>query len=176
MIIRHGEKPEPGRSHGVEPDGGRDHNSLTVTGWVRAGALVDLFAPTSGDPRSGLRRPDAVYASAAEGDRSKRAIETVTPLAARLGLDVVRRFAHGDEAHLIGEIAERTGATLIAWHHHAIHKLVKHLQPASPTPPRHWPNDRFDMVWTFRRSGTEWVFDQVPQMLLPGDLPDPITT
>ena len=115
-----------------------------------------------------------MYASAAEGDRSKRSIETVAPVAARLGLDVDRRFAKGDEAHLIGEIADRAGTILISWHHHAIHKLVKHLQPSSPTPPRHWPNDRFDVVWTFRRSGTGWVFGQVPQMLLPGDLPDPI--
>jgi hypothetical protein len=82
--------------------------------------------------------------------------------------------SYGDEAHLVREIVERLGATLISWHHPAIHKIVNHLQPARPTPPRHWPHDRFDVVWTFDRSAAGWVFDQVPQMLLPGDLPDPI--
>jgi hypothetical protein len=39
----------------------------------------------------------------------------------------------------------------------------------------HWPGDRFDVVWTFTRNGNGWRFAQVPQMLLPGDLPYPIT-
>jgi hypothetical protein len=45
----------------------------------------------------------------------------------------------------------------------------------SPPRPVHWQGDRFDVVWTFTRNGNGWRFAQVPQMLLPGDLPYPIT-
>ena len=40
--------------------------------------------------------------------------------------------------------------------------------------PQEWPDDRFDVVWTFTRDGTGWRFAQVPQLLLAGDRPDPI--
>ena len=55
MLIRHAEKPRhpSGSPHGVNPDGQEDPHSLTVTGWMRAGSLVELFAPSSGDrPRA----------------------------------------------------------------------------------------------------------------------------
>ena len=74
MLIRHAEKPlHPSSSpHGVNPDGQEDPHSLTVTGWIRAGALVELFAPSRGDPPAELRRPDTIYASAHAGGHSKR--------------------------------------------------------------------------------------------------------
>jgi hypothetical protein len=99
----------------------------------------------------------------------------VIPLAARLGLDVVKRDAAGDEAHLARELSARPGATVVSWHHEAIHKIAEHLGEVSPPPPVHWQGDRFDVVWTFTRNGNGWRFAQVPQMLLPGDLPYPIT-
>jgi hypothetical protein len=112
MLIRHAEKPlHPSRSpHGVDPEGQHDPHSLTVTGWVRAGALVELFAPSRGTPPTELIRPDTVYASAHAGGHSKRSLQTVGPLAARLGLEVVKRYAAGDEAHLAKEISTRPGA------------------------------------------------------------------
>jgi hypothetical protein len=174
MIIRHGEKPRSGRPHGINPDGDHDHNSLTVTGWIRAGALAQLFAPSTGDPPRGLRRPDAIYGSAPESGQSKRAIQTVTPLAARLGLEVIRRYAHGHESALAKELVARTGATVVSWHHETIHRIVKHLGPVTPTPPQEWPDDRFDVVWTFTHSDDGWLFEHVPQLLMPDDLPDAI--
>ena len=174
MIIRHGEKPHSGKPHGINPDGNHDHNSLTVTGWLRAGALVQLFAPTKADPPQGLRRPDAIYGSASEHGHSKRSIQTVTPLADRLGIEVIRRFAHGEETALAKELVARSGATLVSWHHQTIQKIVKHLGVVAPTPPHTWPDDRFDIVWTFLRSGDGWLFRQVPQLLMPDDVTDPI--
>lgn len=176
MLIRHAEKPlHPSSSpHGINPDGREDPHSLTVTGWIRAGALVELFAPTRGDPPSELRRPDTIYASAYAGGHSKRSMQTVTPLAARLGLQVVKRYAAGDESHLTKEVSTRPGATLIAWHHEALHKIPQHLGEVDPLPPDYWPPDRFDVIWTFTRDGDGWRFTQVPQLLLPGDLPYPI--
>jgi hypothetical protein len=39
------------------------------------------------------------------------------------------------------------------------------------------PANRYDVVWVFEQSATlgGWTFSQVPQMLLFGDLPTPIS-
>jgi hypothetical protein len=176
MLIRHAEKPlHPADSpHGVNPDGLQDPHSLTVTGWIRSGALVELFAPSWGDPPTTIRRPDTIYGSAHAGGHSKRSVQTVGPLAARLGLEVIKRYAAGDEIQLAKEIADRPGTTLVAWHHQDICKIAHHLGDVYPAPPGRWPHDRFDVIWTFVREGARWRFDQIPQLLLPGDLPYPI--
>jgi broad specificity phosphatase PhoE len=176
MLIRHAEKPlhPSGSPHGINSAGQQDPHSLTVTGWVRAGALVGLFAPSRGDPPAGLRRPNTIYASAYAGGHSRRSMQTVAPLAARLGLEVVKRYAAGDEAHLTKEISTRPGATLIAWHHEALHEIGHRLGDVHPLPPDYWPPDRFDVVWTFTPDGDGWRFAQIPQRLLPGDLSYPI--
>lgn len=175
MIIRHAEKPRHGDGpHGITPDGETDKHSLTVDGWVRAGALVGLFAPSRGKPAAGLSRPDTVYGAGFGRGQSKRSVQTVTPLAARLGLDVINRYAEGDEARLAKELTARPGATVVSWHHEAIPEFADHLGEVAPLPPRHWPGDRFDVVWVFTYNGGGWRFAQVPQLLLPGDLPYPI--
>ena len=176
MLIRHAEKPlhASGSPHGVNPEGQQDPHSLTVTGWIRAGALVELFAPSRGAPPPDLRRPDTIYGSAHAGGQSKRSIQTVSPLAARLGLQVITRYAPGDEQRLAREIRTRPGATLVAWHHETIHEIAHQLGPVDPAPPGHWPHDRFDMIWTFTADRHGWRFAQIPQLLLPGDLAYPI--
>jgi len=177
MIIRHGEKPihHVGSAQGILPDGKADAHSLTVYGWVRAGALIELFAPSWGEPPAGLRRPDAIYAASFTGGRSKRALETVLPLAARLGVQVVDRFGHGHEKRLATHLKAHPGVSVVSWHHEGIGKIVEHLGDVSPAPPAVWPEDRYDMVWVFTRVGPGWRFDQVPQLLVPGDRPYPIT-
>ena len=86
MIIRHAEKPHPtGSPYGVTPYGQQDPHSLSVTGWIRAGALVQLFVPARGEPLAGLRRPDT-YRLRAHGGHSKRSIQRSHPLAAQPGL------------------------------------------------------------------------------------------
>jgi len=175
ILIRHAEKPlSSGGPQGVGPEGELDPHSLTVSGWIRAGALVELLAPSRGEVPTELRRPDTIYACAHARGQSKRSAQTVAPLAARLGLEVVKRYAAGDEVHLCREIRTRPGVTLIAWHHEALHKIAEHLGEVNPTPPRHWPHDRFDVIWTFTPDRNGWRFTQIPQLLLPGDLPYPI--
>jgi hypothetical protein len=175
MLIRHAEKPLPtGHAFGTSPEGRTDKRSLTVDGWLRAGALVELFAPARGAPPAGLRRPDAVYAAAGRNGRSRRSVETVEPLARQLGVPVVDRYAPGEERELVGELVDRPGATLVSWHHKSLHRVVDSLGDITPTPPRSWPRDRYDMVWVFVRDGARWRFTQVPQLLLPGDRPVPI--
>jgi broad specificity phosphatase PhoE len=173
MIVRHAEKPtKANRQLGVRPDGDHDGHSLSVRGWTRAGALVGLFVPQHGEPKAGLRRPDAIYASGHADDGSRRPVQTVTPLAERLGQHIHRRRGLGDEEVLAAKLAVHDGATLVAWHHEAIPDIARSLRAVDF--PHEWPDDRFDVVWTFTRDGTGWRFAQVPQLLLAGDRPDPI--
>lgn len=172
MIVRHAEKPTAANDHhGVRPDGEHDKHSLTVRGWMRAGALVGLFAPQHGEPGRGLAVPDAIYAAGHTGDGSRRSVQTVTPLAEWLGLPVHDRWEAGAEADLATALADRRDTVLVAWHHEAIPEIVSAL--GSIAVPE-WPDTRFDVVWTFTRVGTDWRFAQVPQLLLAGDLPEPI--
>ena len=66
------------------------------------------------------------------------------------------------------------GPVLISWHHSHIPPLVRHIAGDEVTYPRHWPDDRFDLVWTLDQSeGGPWTFAQVPQCLFAQDRPDP---
>ncbi|MEA2409523.1 MAG: hypothetical protein QOC77_84 [Thermoleophilaceae bacterium] len=67
FIIRHGEKPPPG--HGVDAGGKQDEHSLVPLGWQRAGALATLFAGKRAASR-------------------ERTHQTITPLAALLGVEI----------------------------------------------------------------------------------------
>jgi len=172
MIVRHAEKPIPTEVFGVRPNGDHDRHSLSVRGWTRAGALVGLFAPQHGEPKAGLRRPDAIYASGHADHGSRRPVQTVTPLAERLGQHIHHGCGLGDEAALAAKLAVHDGVALVAWHHEAIPAIARSLGAVDI--PQRWPDDRFDVVWTFTRDGSGWRFAQVPQLLLAGDRAEPI--
>ena len=175
MIVRHAEKPpERGRPLGIDANGDNDKHSLVVTGWVRAGALVELFASARNPPTAGLLKPDALYASLGGDSKSQRPMQTLLPLAARLGQNINTRYGKGSEADVAAELAARSGTTLVAWEHEAIPAIVAGLGKVDPTPPGKWPDERFDMVWVFSATGSGWRFQQVPQLLLAGDSPNPI--
>ncbi|SFW86373.1 hypothetical protein [Amycolatopsis australiensis] len=175
MIIRHAEKPAgSGTPQGIDVDGNADPHSLTVAGWTRAGALVELFAPGAGSVRAGLGRPTAIYAAGGTGGEGRRPRETVSPLAARLGLPVTTTFAKGGETALAAEAARRSGVTLISWQHEEIPALTEAFGTVNPAPPHKWPDNRFDIVWILAPAGAGWSFTQVPQLLLAGDSADPI--
>lgn len=175
MIIRHAEKPAgSGAPRGIDADGNADPHSLTIGGWTRAGALVELFAPGAGNVRPGLARPTAIYAAGGTGGEGQRPRETVSPLAARLGLPVTTTFAKGGEAALAAEVARRGGVTLISWQHEEIPALATAVGTVDPAPPKSWPDNRFDVVWVLAPTGAGWSFTQVPQLLLAGDSADPI--
>jgi broad specificity phosphatase PhoE len=193
MIIRHGEKPlvKGQVPFGLTTDGQEDWDSLTVRGWQRAGALAGLFKPSRGplqDPN--LAVPDLIYASNPvttgsgladsngdddEGSKSKRPLQTITPLAAKLAIPPTRNFAKGDEKLLAEDILTQSGTVLVSWQHQKIHKIVEHLTRVGGIRkpiPQVWPPDRFDIVWVFTpasSSAEPWDFVQVPQRLLDGD-------
>lgn len=176
MIIRHAEKPpDSGTPQGVDPDGSTDKHALTVTGWTRAGALVELFAPARGTPVQGLHTPDALYASLGGDSNSVRTGQTITPLAARISQTINTTYSKGQEAALAAELITKTGMTLVSWQHEAIPDIVRNLGSITPTAPTTWPDERFDMVWVFTAKGNNtWQFTQVPQLLLAGDSATPI--
>jgi hypothetical protein len=78
---------------------------------------------------------------------------------------------------------------LIGWQHGEIPTILTTIvkvtgltvnpTPPSTWPPPKWPGTRFDLVWVFdlvtSAQGPSWTFTQVPQLLLAGDLPTPIT-
>ena len=182
LIIRHAEKPEeswPGP--GLTLDGSVDKKSLVIRGWERAGSWSALFgAGLAGDD---FPRPAAIYAAdpnATAGDEpSQRPFETIAPLAARLGLAPVVRYAIGQEAELVAEIAGLTGVVLICWEHKAIARtMLPAIAAGQPLRgvPKKWDGARFDVVLRFDRSaaGVPWSFRQVFPRLLSGDSDTPM--
>jgi hypothetical protein len=208
MVLRHAEKP--GTYDGTQYDGvnltgdiaganGSKH--LIVPGWQRAGALVTLFAPPWG-PRPGLDTPAYLFASNPESNGadaddagpSQRPYETLTAVAAKLGLttDTHDKKNHYDK--MVTRALARDGAVLIAWQHEDIALLTKSGQPGisqsiltqTQTPagkfniPQTWPSGpqgaRYDLIFVFDRpagQGPIETFSLFAQMLLAGDAPAP---
>ena len=137
-----------------------------------------------------LEIPQVIFASGAtksleaaedagsDGSDSLRPIETVTPLAAKLGLSLDTSWSLGGESKLVADAVGQTGVVLICWQHQAIPKIANLLcQTPDPVPkhwpvPQKWPGDRFDVVWIFdppAAADGPWSFSQAPQNLLSGD-------
>lgn len=174
LVIRHAEKPEHHGAAGVDANGQPDAKSLTPQGWQRAGALVQFFAPgDDGEPLTPLARPThllAAYADPATDDDSKRPRQTIEPLAAHLGSTIDDSFRKDELQKLVETATGVDGTVLIAWEHKRIPPMAR-LLVAQGEPVPDWPDDRFDMVWVFDRSGSAWRLTQVPQILLAGDRP-----
>jgi broad specificity phosphatase PhoE len=169
MIIRHGEKPV-GSEPGYDAQGNENPAALTKTGWERANRLPDLFDPAAGDPRPGLARPAAIYAANANDEgEGLRTRETVTPLADRLGIPVNTDFGKAEEKDLVNLVTSRPGPALISWQHEEIPDIAKQFKSATPKPPSDWPDDRYDVVWTFTKTAEGWSFAQLPERVLPQD-------
>lgn len=169
MVIRHAEKPDD-TNPGVDAQGNNDDSSLTETGWQRANRLVDLFDPASGSPRPGLATPKTIYAAGANDDgEGLRPRETVMPLVARLGLTMNTNYGAGDEKKLAQQVITQPGPTLISWQHSGIPDIAKAFPSVTPKPPSEWPNDRFDIIWTFTKTADGWQFAQVPELVMPED-------
>lgn len=183
FIIRHGEKPtdDSGKSppFGVKANGKHDVHSLITQGWERAGALAALFAPFHAVPRSGLLTPTELIAPD-YGDPKKTAAhrthETISALSAWIDVKIKTPYAEGSEKQLGQKLAAAdTGVTLVCWEHKAIQTIAEAIVPPGVAIPA-WPDDRFDVVFTFTWDTTTsaYVFGQVPQMVLAGDVDAPI--
>ena len=199
MIIRHAEKPpEPPAApppFGVTPDGTQDDRSLSVRGWQRAGALVNLFVPSHPVPSS-IKTPQFIYAVKVDGDdekardaagvrigtKGKRAQQTIAPIAEKLGPTATLNFTFdkGDEAAMTASAMACPGAVLICWVHENIPCIASQIPMNSAmAAPETWPadaqgNGRFDVVWLFEFDtvADTYRFSHIPQTLLAGDLPE----
>jgi phosphohistidine phosphatase SixA len=159
FIIRHAEKPE-------------DDNDvhLTAMGRERADALDQLFKKTDLRPDP-LPKPDFLFA-ARNSKHSHRSVETLTPLAKKLKLDIDSRFENEDFAKLAKELlsnpryAKKT--VLICWHHGNIPELAQALK-ATDVPDK-WKDPVFDRVWTIAYgAGGKVTFAKRHQALLASD-------
>ncbi len=175
MLIRHAEKPpDSGKPRGVLFDGDIDVASLTVRGWQRAGALVQLLAPANGvfvDRR--LAMPGYLYAApAARHGHSRRPQQTISALSEALGVVVDTRFEKGQERDLVADVMGRSGVVLICWEHQHIPDIVRAVLPDASAPD-HWPDDRYDLVWVLDLDNAtgQYAFAETQQQLLAGDLP-----
>lgn len=157
VVIRHGEKPAQG-------------SELNERGWQRARALVAFFKHDS------RITPAAIYAMAAKGeDGSVRAIQTVTPLAKDLGLDIRQAFKKKDIAQLVSEImADKTlegRIVLVCWEHKVIPDIIKAF--GWDGGPWQWHGEVYDRAWVVDlNDGRAASFKNLPQHVLPGDSAD----
>ena len=175
IVIRHAQKPTSHpKHHGVREDGTNDSESLTVRGWLHAGALAGAFGGPGGHPvEAQLDRPDFIFAagtgkkqviidgkSVTVGSHSRRPLETVTPMAERLGLEPLTIFTKGEEQALVRDALSRDGVVLICWQHEDIPTIGNLIVGNDTTVPQSWPEDCYDLIWVFDHSGDLWAFRQ----------------
>jgi hypothetical protein len=167
IIIRHAEKPPTG------PD-------LDAQGYQRANALVGFFLSNPAMLQFGT--PAAIYAAAPNLNapanpmdveaKSLRSIETVTPLAKRLGLSINESYTKDEIApvtqEILGNAAYEGKMVLLCWEHNMIPALAQAFGVTSA--PTAWDDAVFDRAWviTFNSGGSP-SFQNLPQHLLPGD-------
>jgi hypothetical protein len=178
MIIRHAEKPPvSGEPFDVTAEGNLDAESLIIQGWQRAGTLAGFFAPTHGPLQNAeLATPQFLFASESKsGGGSERPVETITPLASKLGL-TPKTHKKSDIDKVAADAMASGGTALICWQYEDIPSIANVIVGNQTTVPQNWPGDRFDVVWVFDlgKSSNAYSFNQVPQCLLAGDSPDPI--
>jgi broad specificity phosphatase PhoE len=176
MIIRHGEKSEPGAPDlGLAPDGSNDKASLTAEGWKRAKRLVSFFADADAP---GIAAPAMIFACKPTPN-SRRPQETVSLLAAALWSDAERpqhfntEIDRDDFAGLAAAVKASEGVCLLCWEHDRIPDIAARF-PHVPPSPNKWPGHRFDVVWVFDSHGDNWAFSQTPENLLHDDETKPI--
>jgi hypothetical protein len=177
-VIRHGEKPREDvapKHSGVDYRGSQNEHSLLPRGWQRSSVLAGLFDPAYGPLRAGLRVPRMLI-SPSYGHGSKtaehRTYQTIREMSDRLGVKITADFAKGQEPELATAVLNSgPGAVLICWEHSHIPALASALPLVSGTAiPKSWPDDRYDVIWTFTLTAeAAYAFGQVPQLLLSGD-------
>ena len=178
-LVRHAEKQlGDGPPHGVLIDGTPDPDSLTPRGWQRAGALVGLFVPRTGESGPALLpTPTRLFASeVGPHSHSRRPLETLTPLSERLSVALDEPFLQDELDQLVAAIRGCDSHVLVAWEHKRIPLIANQLVSDQTSAPQVWPDERFDLVWVFEPDPSTDTFSlhQVPQLLLAGEGAEPI--
>ncbi len=158
MIIRHAEK---------KPFSDSDH--LSPQGFRRAEALKNLFNihPEYATPRI----PDRLFAARhIPGESSLRSVETLTPMAASLGLILQDKWSAARSSEFGRELLNNPdfdrNVILIAWKHSAITKITRELKaPCSSV----WNSNTYDRIWLIDFIDGKITCKDVPQSVLQGD-------
>ena len=174
------------------PSGDHDPHCLTLDGYMRTGAITNLFAPRgqlqllqSSLVSTPTKLLAALDKEKPDGDGSKRPQVTITQLGERLGLDVVANYGCCEWQRVISEamLFDRDEACLICWPWYFIPFIAYSLPVSNPRDiPQTWrryPDAKqdpkgvgvFDMIWVFDLDEDTglYKFTQVPQYLLPSD-------
>jgi hypothetical protein len=152
ILFRHGEKPS-----GTDPN-------LSVRGRARAAALAWAIPDEFGTPA-------ALFATL-DSENSDRPLQTIQPLADRLGLKVDDKFQDKDVADAASKILDAKHAgqlVAVCWHHGKIPELAAALGVSHPPTP--WDPDVFDHYWVINWAGGTAQLSVEPQKLLFGDSP-----
>jgi hypothetical protein len=155
LLIRHAEKP-PKAEH--SPD-------LTVIGRERAQRIPKLFLPAGS---AMLPSPDFLFATHVSRS-SNRPVETLTPLAQALHLELNDQYSEDEAEKLAAELLSGKYAgkvVIVCWHHGTLPALSFAL--GVPNPPV-WSDAVFDRVWKVEWVDHTGIMTNLPQNLLPGD-------
>lgn len=160
ILIRHAEKPLTGPH-------------LNERGYQRAQALVSFFETDPQMTQFGV--PVAIYAMSpkADGDSSVRAIETMTPLAKSLNLQLHTEYTKKKIDALAKDILSNPAyeghMVLVCWEHNMIPLIAQAL--GAKTAPSDWDGSLvFDRAWVIDfKDGKAASFQDLPQHILPGD-------
>jgi hypothetical protein len=178
FVIRHGEKPEDdGRDgQGVESSGRPNKHSLTPRGWQRSGALAILFGDPALMAERGVSKPARLFSpNYGHHTRNHRTSQTLDGVAGRLKISHEYPATVDEGADLTAAaLGGGPGPVLVCWEHHRIPLIAASiLAGTDQSAPRTWPDNRFDVIWVFRRESARlppiYAFSQVPQKLLAGD-------
>jgi phosphohistidine phosphatase SixA len=163
LILRHGEKP----GH-PSVDAESDGRSLSTRGFARASALAPYFPDAFGTPQH-------LFATRAS-KHSNRPVETITPLATALGLEINDKHPDDDyerlAEHILGHPKYAGEVVLVCWHHGKISELTACL--GGEPPQDRWPDAVFDRVWVIdypdaTEAESRLPVTDLPQKLLFGD-------
>jgi len=141
MLIRHGEKISD------------DYTDLSPEGKARADCLINTFG-TNGI----YTTPQKIYAQRpTEQRKSTRPVDTVTPLAESLGLEVDTTYTSGKFKDLSKYIATSPEEViLVAWANDRIPEIAKQLGIKKAP---EWKGKIFDDVWVITDGTTPYVKD-----------------
>ena len=149
LILRHAEEPK-----GADPN-------LNAAGKARAKGLAQWIPATYG-------KPDVLFANHAT-DKSRRAVDTLEPLAAALHLKIQDQFKNEDfqklAARLLSDQQFAGKRILICWNKGNIAKLATALG-VRKTPD--WPDSQYDHIWRLQFGAGGVTLDDAVQKLPAG--------
>lgn len=135
ILMRHADKPD-------DPE----DEDLSEAGMARAEHLATYIPQTFG-------KPDYIIATA-HSKHSNRPTETVTPLAAALGIKVRHDIGDDDFEELVNEIfsnpAYHGTTVVVCWHHGKLPAIAAMLGAPAGSYPDPWPEDAYNIILDLR--------------------------